>query len=51
MFYADNMKTNLELDPSGEVNDHTIHIAFPITAPKYTSLAADIPFSGADAVA
>ena len=50
-FNANTLKTTIALSPTGDFNDHEIHVAFPISAPKFNpETLADLSYSGADAV-
>ena len=51
VFNANTLKTTIELSPTNDFNDHELHIAFPITAPKFDpETLSDLSYSGADAV-
>ena len=51
VFNANTLKTSIDLSPTGDFNDHKIHVAFPISAPKFNhETLADLSYSGADAV-
>ena len=51
VFNANTLKTTIELSPTNDFNDYELHIAFPITAPKFDpETLSDLSYNGADAV-